>query len=741
MNRTKIKYQIPSLVLLFATAFLFQNCSGRLMSEGELVTSEFASVDPQKLFEGQKLYGQHCALCHGDINTSAKRGRSAGSIRSAISAVTNMKSINLTDDQLSLIALALKSNFSGSQMCANPTDVGRVTVHRLNKREFNNSVRDLFGFGGGHRVEAERMNATVGSADSNGWGLWDNGSLSQTLRLADGQAYNVIVRAKATLYQGVGAQMKLRYANADVQTQMVSATAYTNYTFSISGRDSANLEIHFINNQVGGGEDRNLIVDYVQVVPINSVSINFAQALPDDNSGETFDNDAMSLFSDISYTKKLIDVSYQVVNEALMGRRSAIFAACTGETDACARTIIRSLAYTAYRRPVPTANENSIFNIYKLARTEGDSYIEGMRQAMVAILVSPQFMFRAVEHPDNNNPAIAANLDSYDVASRLSYFIWGSIPDGALQLAAQNNQLQNASDISAQVRRMMADPRSINVVEALTDQWLEMKKLKSKAIDTALFPAFSEALRKDMDTETRMLVAKIFREDLPLSTLLSSNTTFMNSRLAAHYGVSGFTGNATTFKETSVGSLRQGILGHASVLTLTSHADETSIVHRGKFVLKNMLCDMPPPPPAGVIDPPGSEQDKSNLRLTNPTCVACHSQMDPIGQGLQNFNTIGAYRTVDELGASIPAGGTLPNGVSFSGLPQLSNVIANDDRAKVCATGKIMNLALGRKLNATDDCVVNRIAIQEDAFRQPISKLVEAIALSDEFRKQRGEAP
>lgn len=739
MNRTKIRYQVPSILLLFAAAFLFQNCSGRLMSEGGLTTSELSSLDPQKLFEGQKLYGQHCAVCHGDINTSPKRGKSATSIRTAIEGVTNMKSINLTNDQIAAISLALKSNFAGPQMCASPTDVGRVAVHRLNKREFNNSVRDVFGFGAGHRLEAERMSSSGGVIDGVGWNAW--GSLSQAVRLAEGETYTVTVRARATLFQGVGAQMRLRYANSDIQTQTVSAAAYTNYNFTITGRDSSVLELSFLNDQFGNGEDRNLYIDYVTVAPTNPVSIDFAKVLPEDNPGETFDNDAISLFSDTSYTTKLMEAAYHVATEAIVGRRASIYAACSVETDACARTIIRSIAYNAYRRPVSIVNENSIFNVYKLVRNDGDSFEEGLRQAFVAILVSPQFMFRAVEHPDNNNPALAANLDSYDVASRLSYFIWGSIPDGALQLAAQNNQLQDPAQISIQVRRMLADARSINVVQALTDQWLEMKKLKTKTINTTLFPTFTEALRKDMDTETRMLMQKIFREDLPLSTLLSANTTFMNTRLAAHYGVGGFSGTATQFKETSVGNLRQGILGHASVLTLTSHKAETSIVHRGKYVLKNLLCDMPPPPPAGVMDPPGSEQDKSNLRLTNPTCVACHAQMDPIGQGLQNFNTIGSYRTVDEFGAAIPAGGTLPNGARFTGVEQLANTIAGDDRTKVCATGKVMNLALGRKLDFADDCVVNRIAIQEDAYRQPISKLVEAIVLSDVFRKQRGEAP
>lgn len=615
MIRTKYLYQIPSLGLLLLTALFFQNCSGRMFADGQLNVGEFASVDPQKLFEGQKLYAQNCALCHGDVNTSDKRGRSAAQIKSAMTSITNMQSLRLTDDQVSSIALALRSNFSGVAMCANPTDVGRVVAHRLNKRELNNSLRDLFALPAG---------------------------------------------------------------------------------------------------------------------------TDFTKDMPHDNAGETFDNDAASLFSDTSYVEKLMDSAYLAVDEAFRVRRSTIVSACTSANDTCARQILRSYSYRAYRRPVSTANDDRIFNVYKLVRDEGDSYDEGLRQALVAIVVSPQFMFRIPEHPEPKNAGVTAALDGHDIASRLSYFIWGSLPDAALLTLAQSDQLKSNEQIAAQVRRMMADARSANVVDALSEQWLEMKKLRTKAIT---YSGFSEALRADMETETKMLVQKIIKNDLPLSSLLTENRSFVNARLAAHYGVSGFSGTNTTFRETNLGSLRQGILSHASVLTLTSHSEETSIVGRGKYVLKNILCDMPPPPPAGVTNPPGSEQDRSNLRMTNPTCVACHSKIDPIGIGLQNYNVIGSYRSVDELGASINASGTLPGGQSFSGAPQLSTVLASDDRAKVCATSKMMNLALGRSLASADGCVVNRIAIQEDAFRQPVSKLIEAIVLSDEFRFQKGEAP
>lgn len=738
MNRTKLHFQILVLGVLVATAPFFQNCSGRLFSEGALTAGDFASVDPQKLFEGQKLYAANCALCHGDVNDSDKRGRSASQIRAAMGSVTNMLSLRLTDAEVEAVALALRSNFSGMAMCQSPADVGRVVAHRLNRRELNNSLRDLFGFSAGHRLEAERMTATIGSADGPGWGLWENGAISQTIRLAEGVAYNVTVRAKADLYNGVGANMKLRYGGADVGQQTVTATAYADHQFTITGRDQAALEVHFTNNQVGGGQDRNLYVDYVLVRPAALARIDFARDMPEDNPGETFDNDAMSLFSDVSYVEKLMSAAYAAVDEALVARRGAVFAACMTDSNACARNILRQFAYNAYRRPVTAADEDRLFNIYRQVRTEGDGFEEGIRQALVGILVSPQFMFRAVAHPAQNDPGVTAPLDAYDLAARLSYFIWGSLPDGALQTAAQADQLRAPEQIAAQVKRMMADPRAVNVVDALTDQWLEMRRLRTKPISV---DGFSEALRRDMETETRLLVQKIFREDLPLGALLTQNTSFVNARLAAHYGIGGYSGNNATFKETDLGPLRQGLLGHASVLTLTSHASETSIVGRGKYVLKNILCDMPPPPPAGVINPPGSEQDRSNLRMTNPTCVSCHSRIDPIGVGLQNFNTIGAYRTVDEFGASINASGTLPGGRSFSGATQLANVVANDDRAKVCATRKIMNLALGRALQGADDCVVNRIAVREDAFRQPVSKLVEAIALSDEFRHQRGEAP
>lgn len=620
-SRLRLK-KLSALISVVGVMLFFQNCSNRMMSKGEVLSQ--IPVSAEDLFEGQKLYATNCQTCHGEINASAKRNRSSGQIRSAMTSVSTMNTLNLSEASLRKISAALKSSFAGQpRMCDQADDVGHVGLQRLNKRELSNTIRDLFNY------------------------------------------------------------------------------------------------------------------------PI-STSTNFAIALPDDNVGETFDNDAKALFMSSVWMEKWLIASETIVEDtlAIVARKSSLYI-CAQGTEVCASQILASFASRAYRRPVTSTEATKLLNIYKAVRNRGGNFDEAVETGLIAVVNSPQFLFRSIEHPNHSDSNRVSALNSYDLATRISYFLWSSMPDATLTAAAAANSLNTPAEIKTQIHRMLSDSRALGMAKIMADFWLEMRKFRKVSPSTTVFPSFNDALRADMDTETRKLLEDIIREDLPLSALLTSDYSNINSRLATHYGVAGFTssGPAEFKKFNMMNSGRQGILGHASVLTMTSHTNETSIVHRGKFILKNLLCDMPPPPPNNLPSLAGSESAKANLRLTNPTCFGCHSQMDPIGGGLQNFNGIGKFRTVDEAGVSIQPTGYLPDGRRFTGVEQLLGILKVDDRAKMCATGQVMSLALGRSLNIGDDCTIARIGIRDGGFDQSFSQLVEQIVLSDQFRNQKGEAP
>jgi len=418
-------------------------------------------------------------------------------------------------------------------------------------------------------------------------------------------------------------------------------------------------------------------------------------------------------------------------------------------TAGCARKIIGDLAHRAYRRPVTQPEVNQLVSLITMARRHGDSFEEGLVQAIEAMLVSPHFLFR-IERGQAAAATVAGAtaatpLSDHELASRLSYFLWSSMPDDELLACADRGTLKQPTVLAAQVRRMLKDPKSHALVENFGGQWLELRKLESVKPDRARYPEFDDYLRMSMRRETEMFFDNIVRQDLSVLDFVDGNYSFLNERLAQLYKIPGISG--PDFRRVELtGTDRGGVLTQASVLTVSSYATRTSPVLRGKWILENFLNAPPPPPPPDVpnldeakIGQSASLREQLEQHRANPTCASCHSRMDPLGFGLENFDAIGAWRVRDGKFA-IDAAGTLPDGRSFKGPRELKAILRADrDSFAEGLTEKLLTYALGRGLERYDRPTVKQIAKQLAADDYRFSTLVLEIVRSLPFQMRRGD--
>lgn len=412
---------------------------------------------------------------------------------------------------------------------------------------------------------------------------------------------------------------------------------------------------------------------------------------------------------------------------------------------ACARAIVENLAPRTYRRPVNAQEVDNLLRLVKLAQQEGDSFEEGMRLAVQAMLVSPNFLFRLERDSRPDDPTASHAISEYELASRLSYFLWASMPDEPLLRAAGRNELRNPGVLEAQVRRMLADPKSQALIDNFAAQWLQLRQLERSAPDTKRFPAMDDELRDFMARETSLFLETMIREDRGILDFLDAPFTFVNGPLARHYGIPGVEGEE--FQRVSLkGTERAGLLTQGSILTVSSYATRTSPVLRGKWVLENFLGAPPPPPPQVVPDLEEAQIGKSaSLRQqleqhrANPTCAVCHDQIDPIGFGLENYDAVGAWRTHDGV-IPIDASGTLPDGSSFNGSKELVAVLKNQSGAFTRNLAeKMLTYALGRGLETYDIAAVEEIRrnLAADGYR--FSALILETVKSKPFQMRRGD--
>jgi mono/diheme cytochrome c family protein len=412
---------------------------------------------------------------------------------------------------------------------------------------------------------------------------------------------------------------------------------------------------------------------------------------------------------------------------------------------ACATKIVRNLAHRAYRRPVTAAEVTQLTRLVKLAQSKGDSFEEGICVAIQAMLVSPHFLFRLEQDKPGAISDSGVRLNPHELASRLSYFLWSSMPDDELLRAADDGSLRQPAVLQSQVQRMLKDEKTRALVENFGGQWLELRKLESTKPDREKFPEYDDYLRMSILRETEMFIESIVREDKSILDFIDGKYTYLNERLAKLYGIPQVQG--PEFRKVSLGdqSLRAGILTHASVLTVSSYTTRTSPVLRGKWILENILNAPPPAPPPDV---PTLDESKIGQSLTlrqqleehrrNPTCASCHARLDPLGFGLEKFDAIGMYRTKDGK-LPIDDSGELPDGRKFNGPEELRKIILSDrDAFAQCLTEKLLTYGLGRGLERYDKPTVKKIAAQVAANNYRFSSLVLGIVNSLPFQMRRG---
>ena len=424
-------------------------------------------------------------------------------------------------------------------------------------------------------------------------------------------------------------------------------------------------------------------------------------------------------------------------------------AAGTADEAACAREILSRLARRAYRRPVTDDELAVLLDFYRQGRAAG-GFDDGVELAIRRLLVSPEFLYRIEADPEGAAPGAPYPVADLDLASRLSFFLWSSIPDDELLAAAEAGRLRDPVELERQVRRLVADPRSETLTTNFAAQWLQLRNLETTVRPGDPFSvAFDESLRQSMLRETRLFVDSIVRDDRSVVDLLTAEYTFLDERLAEHYGIAGVTGSRFRRVELPADSPRRGILGHGSVLTLTSHAIRTSPVLRGKWILDNLLGTPPPDPPPNI--PALNDQRTQARRPTvrarleahraNPACSACHAMIDPTGFALENFDAIGRWRVVDESFNPIDPSGVLPDGRAFDGVAEMRDALARDPRQFVTTvTEKLMTYALGRGLEHYDMPTLRRIVREAAADDYRFQSVVLGIVRSDPFLMRRSQS-
>jgi hypothetical protein len=423
--------------------------------------------------------------------------------------------------------------------------------------------------------------------------------------------------------------------------------------------------------------------------------------------------------------------------------RRAVFTcrpASGGDEKRCATRIISSLARRAYRRPVTSADMTRLMALYEHGRTDG-TFESGVEFALRGILASAKFVFRGERDPANLAPGTVYRISDLELASRLSFFLWSTIPDDELLRAASEGRLKDPAVLDQQVRRMLADPKSQALVANFAGQWLYLRNLKSTAPDQGEFPDFDDNLRQAFKRETELFFESIIREDRNVLDLLTADYTFVNERLARHYGIPNVYGSRFR-RVTLTDDARLGLLGKGSILLVTSHAGRTSPVVRGKWILDNLLGTPPPPPPPDVpaLEEKGNPAEPHSVRerlerhRASPACAGCHKMMDPLGFALENFDAVGAWRTRDE-GVPIDASGQLVDGTKVDGVVTLRQAILKRPEMFVgTLTEKLLVYALGRGLSYHDMPVVRGVV--DDAARRDFrfSSLILGIVRSAPFQ-------
>ena len=414
----------------------------------------------------------------------------------------------------------------------------------------------------------------------------------------------------------------------------------------------------------------------------------------------------------------------------------------SGQESACADRILTTLLRRAYRRNVTAEDLRRLRAFYDAGRAERDFDL-GIQRALERVLVSPQFLFRIEQEPAGASPGSVYTVSDVELASRLSFFIWSSIPDDELLDAAAAGTLHQPAVLRRQVNRMLADPRSHALVTNFAAQWLFLRDVETKEPDVYMFREFDEGVRASFVRETELFLDSVLRENRPVTDLLTAEYTFLNESLAKHYGIPNVTGSHFRRVTLPAGSPRRGLLGQGSILSITAYSTRTSAVLRGKYVLENLLASPPPPPPPNVPSlntersgQPLSMKEAMQLHRASPACASCHAKMDPIGFALENFDALGRWRA-DENGRPIEVSSALPDGTKVDGVDGVRQLVLRDRLLFVEGmTSKLLMYALGRNVQYFDQPTIRTIARESARENYTFASIVFGVVNSVPFHSR-----
>jgi hypothetical protein len=508
----------------------------------------------------------------------------------------------------------------------------------------------------------------------------------------------------------------------------------------VPATDPGRVTLHRLNR----AEYNNTVADLL------GTSLRPADAFPADDPGGDFDNNADVLSLSPLHLSMYQTAAQQLIDEGFANateRAKLVTCDLVAQGAACARTVLSQFMPNAWRRPVEPAEIDSHLAVVTAATSQGLTLEAALKLALSAVLMSPNFVFR-VELDANPVSTAPHPLTGYELASRLSYFLWSSMPDAALMAAAADGSLLNAATLSAQVDRLLASPKAQALVDNFAGQWLPIRDVADAAPDPTAYPMFDSPLRAAMKSEAALLFRDVALNGAPASTLLTANYLYADSRLASHYGLPAVSSTTPIKVLLAAGSHRGGILAEGAFLTATSHPVKTSPVKRGKWVLNQLLCMDVPPPPPGVQTSLDDSMVMGTLRQVleahraDPKCSACHLLMDPIGFGLENYDAVGAYR-VQDSGGAIDAAGQLPSGSTFTGAEQLSSLVATDPSFPGCVTQKLYTYALGRLPDRTathmDGQTLSSITASFKSGGLAFKDLIKWVITAPTFLNRRGE--
>ena len=673
---------------------------------------------------------------------------------------------------------------------ATNTNPGRPPLHRLNRAEYANAIRDLldldiqvgsllppddaaFGFDNVAEVlgvspllleryvdaAAEISEVAIGAPEiptgSTAYRARQDMSQDRHIEgLPLGTVGGMIVRHQFPLDAEYSIQVKLYRTNVGTMRGLeyehdveISVDGQRVHLARIGGTED--LKKLFINgNTTGLGDevDGRLKVRLPIKAGMHSVGVSFSgkSAASDTRQLKAYERSSSDTYDwsgDPHIDTLTVAGPFNATGPGDTPSRRKIFVcrpATAATESACAKTILATLARRAYRQPVADADLQRLLGFYQEGRRDG-SFDTGIQTALQRILASPKFVFRAERDPETVAPGAAYRLTDLELASRLSFFLWSSIPDDELLRVAEQGRLRTPAVLNQQVRRMLADKKSSALVVNFAGQWLQLRNLRNMMPNSEEFPDFDDNLRQALQREAELFVESIVREDRSALDLLSADYTYVNERLARHYKMPGIYGSH--FRRVPVSDERRGLLGKGGVLMVTSHVDRTSPVARGKWILDNLLGAPPPPPPADVPPFPEGEESKSKTvrermeqHRANPVCASCHRVMDPLGFALENFDAVGAWRTKDG-GQPIDVSGQLADGTQVNGAAMLRQALLNrPDLVVTTLTEKLMTYGVGRGIGYADMPTVRTIVRDAASNQYRFSSLVLGIVNSKPFQ-------